>query len=97
MSKLLFFLLSFFKVYFCQLLITSYSKKIMREKLIEMYKYIFLEYSFESLYNSEFNDIEYNNTKLSDIEVNNFNVTDIGSMTNSNVVVDVAVILVEPS
>ena len=76
MSKLLFFLLSFFKVYFCQLLITSYSKKIMREKLIEMYKYIFLEYSFESLYNSEFNDIEYNNTKLSDIEVNNFNVTD---------------------
>ena len=55
-SIILLFIL-FIQICYCQYIMTSYSKKKMYDHLLKLYKYIFIKYSFDYLYNSNFKDI----------------------------------------
>ena len=74
-SIILLFIL-FIQICYCQYIMTSYSKKKMYDHLLKLYKYIFIKYSFDYLYNSNFKDIITNDLQIYDIQVSNFNLTD---------------------
>ena len=65
----------FIQICYCQYIMTSYSKNKMIEHLLKLYKYIFINYSFDYLYNTDFQDINNNDYKIYDIQVSNFNLT----------------------
>ena len=65
----------FIQICYCQYIMTSYSKNKMIEHLLKLYKYIFINYSFDYLYNTDFQDINNSDYKIYDIQVSNFNLT----------------------
>ena len=69
-------LILFIQICYCQYIMTSYSKNKMIEHLLKLYKYIFFNYAFDYLYNTDFDDIKTNDIEIKEIQLSNFNFTD---------------------
>ena len=66
----------FIQICYCQYIMTSYSKNKMIDHLLKLYKYIFFNYAFDYLYNTDFDDIKTNDIEIKEIQLSNFNFTD---------------------
>ena len=69
-------LILFIQICYCQYIMTSYSKNKMIDHLLKLYKYIFFNYAFDYLYNTDFDDIKTNDIEIKEIQLSNFNFTD---------------------